>query len=280
MVTSTRGKNVPPYVHTGQNPSCPRKKPSGSNCGPCAKCNAVDPDGRWRHAPLSLSRKTSFAEFAEIPLEIIDSACFCSRSECVLYSFKRHCRYQLQDVGLASVSGGSRLSNDAYMTLDWQLHSLLDCLRAQGITISGSVLDPTGRNRGCISHILTSMGCVVTTNDLQVGTADYNLDASSADTWLTLPKCDWIVTSFPYRRAFEMLQLCWSSWSVGCCVKLRLSFLEPTLKRRHWLRDHPPDALFVLPRATYGNCRDVMTEAWFCYFRGAYTGSQRIAVAV
>ncbi|CAN0079012.1 unnamed protein product, partial [Laminaria digitata] len=81
-------------------------------------------------------------------------------------------------------------------------------------------------------------------------------------------RVDWIVTSPPYNKPFEILSVALRIARVGVPFKLRLTFLEPTKKRGKWFKENPPSAVVLLPRATYRGRRCNSPEAWFVWHRG------------
>lgn len=56
---------------------------------------------------------------------------------------------------------------------------------------------------------------------------------------------------------------------VGVAMLLRLSYLEPTKDRGHWLNDHPPTQMIVLPRISFtGDGKtDSVTCAWMIWHK-------------
>ncbi|CAM9806249.1 unnamed protein product [Ectocarpus fasciculatus] len=101
--------------------------------------------------------------------------------------------------------------------------------------------------------------------------ADTHLDAASEEFKAVFSdegrRPDWIVTSPPYGNAFCILTQALLVARVGVAFKLRLSLLEPTKTRGKWLKDNPPTAIVVLPRATYRGRICSVTEAWFVWHR-------------
>lgn len=86
---------------------------------------------------------------------------------------------------------------------------------------------------------------------------------------------DWIVTSPPYSDAFNILVQAVRVARKGVAFKLRLTFLEPTKTRGEWLKQNPPSAVVMLPRAVYRGRTCASTEAWFVWDCEEAAGSRR-----
>lgn len=106
------------------------------------------------------------------------------------------------------------------------------------------------------------------TNDIQDGLGDYNLDATDPQVWVSgfnSLGVDLIITNPPFNVAYEILVNAYECANVGVIMLLRLSFLEPTLKRGAWLQKHPPTFVRVYgsprPKFTEPN-KDTVTTAW------------------
>lgn len=102
--------------------------------------------------------------------------------------------------------------------------------------------------------------------------ADTHYDASSEESFKIFTdeahSVDWIVTSPPYKNAFESLSMALRIARVGVAFKLRLTFLEPTKARGPWFQKNPTSAVVVLPRAIYRSRACHSPEAWFVWRRG------------
>ncbi len=112
------------------------------------------------------------------------------------------------------------------------------------------------------------------TNDLIVNKGIYSRDMTEEESWQSIKEfegnIDLTITNPPFSDAFEILQLAYNYSQVGVIMLLRLSFLEPTSKRKEWLEQHPPNFLRV-----YGSPRprfrekgtDFCTTAWMGWFK-------------
>ena len=110
--------------------------------------------------------------------------------------------------------------------------------------------------------------------------ADTHYDASSDACFKAFTDesslVDWIVTSPPYKNAFEILSIAWRIARVGVAFKLRLTFLEPTKARGNWFKENPPSAVVALPRATYRGRPCNAPEAWFVWRRSCADGTPTV----
>ncbi|CAB1107694.1 unnamed protein product [Ectocarpus sp. CCAP 1310/34] len=149
------------------------------------------------------------------------------------------------------------------------VHGKVDALLLN-VKLAGGVLDACGSASDAIKVVLEAHSLNVSTNDFNPRlTADTHLDATSEEFTAMFStegqRPDWIVTSPPYGNAFSILVRALGVVRVGVAFKLRLSFLEPTKTRGKWLKDNPPSAVVVLPRATYCGRVCSSTEAWFIW---------------
>lgn len=75
-----------------------------------------------------------------------------------------------------------------------------------------------------------------------------------------------VITNPPFDGAFPILVNAMQQ-GLDVAFLLRLSFLEPTVERGDWLRDHPPQALIVCPRTSFtaDGKTDSVTCAWMVW---------------
>ncbi|CAM9912567.1 unnamed protein product, partial [Hapterophycus canaliculatus] len=135
------------------------------------------------------------------------------------------------------------------------------------VDIAGRVLDSCGAGGDSLSAVLRDHGLLVTTNDVNKRfDCDCHYDAGSEEFRRAFTdesrRPDWIVTSPPYSDAFKILVQALRVARRGVAFKLRLTFLEPTKTRREWLKENPPTAIVMLPRAVYRGRKCAAAEAW------------------
>lgn len=163
-----------------------------------------------------------------------------------------------------------RVKHDFYETPPWATVELIKRLAVvpdPDFQMTGTALEPCTGN-GAIARILETTGMRVWTNDIDPKRpADYQMDARDDAVYsATMP--DWIVTNPPWSYALDIAKASLEWARQGTAMLLRISFLEPTLKRGWWLKDHPPDFLLHLPRISYdgdGNF-DAVHGAWFVWY--------------
>lgn len=75
-----------------------------------------------------------------------------------------------------------------------------------------------------------------------------------------------VITNPPFDGAFSILVNAMQQ-GLDVAFLLRLSFLEPTVERGDWLRDHPPGAIIVCPRTSFtaDGKTDSVTCAWMIW---------------
>lgn len=167
----------------------------------------------------------------------------------------------------------ARRPNDFYPTPEWATHELLS-----QVEIRGSVLECCA-GAGDIASPLRRSGLMVITNDID----GRHLTDCHFDAVLPWPvgngMPDWVVTNPPFSLAPEIVPMAYNRSRIGVAILLRLSFLEPVENRGHWLNQHPPTTLIVLPRISFtGDGKtDNVTCAWMVWDKRAT--AQRIAVA-
>lgn len=155
---------------------------------------------------------------------------------------------------------------DRYYTPSWLIDGLLADLpfTRERLTDFSSVLEPCV-GQGAIAEPLRRIGAEVVTNDLDPNVeADHHLDISLASSWAQLPRTDWVISNIPFGLAQEIVPYAVEASRLGTIMLLRLSYLEPTKKRRQWLRDNPPDAVRIgsRPSFTGDGKADSVTSAW------------------
>lgn len=117
-----------------------------------------------------------------------------------------------------------------------------------------------------MAETLSKAGKVIT-NDIDPKIeADHHMNAVQSEIY-KMVGTDWIISNPPYSQALAIVQQSYEAAKVGCAFLLRLSFLEPTIARGHWLKDHPPSAMIVMPRISFtgDNKTDSVTVAWLIW---------------
>lgn len=164
-----------------------------------------------------------------------------------------------------------RRHNDFYETSAYAVTELI-----RNVRLDGDVLFECCVGTGAISKPLSI--CFpdkkIFTNDIdKMLPASQHFDAANPANWAnyTLPApnetIDWTITNPPFNSAFKILINAYDNSTKGVAFLLRLSFLEPTYERQHWLSDHPPNKLIVLPRFSFtGDGKtDSVTCAWMVW---------------
>lgn len=149
---------------------------------------------------------------------------------------------------------------DFYETPIWQTRAL-----RRRLEISGSVFECCVGDRSIANEF---SDCRVLTNDIDSNRpADFHLDAADPKSWKTFGQVDWVVTNPPFNRAIEILELAHIAARRGVVMLLRLSFLEPTMRREIFLSQTSPDMEFILPRWSYkqNGKTDSVTTASFVW---------------
>lgn len=171
---------------------------------------------------------------------------------------------------------GERVENDYYPTPEAITRALLDV-----VPIGGSILEPCA-GQCAISRVLQEAveePDQVESTDLLDPDADGVIprDATTRrfwDFWATgddgKPYRDWTITNPPFSVAEQILPLAWEHSREGVAFLLRLSYLEPTQGRGHWLQAHADHLRFVIPvsprpRFRRGSGCDSVTCAWFVW---------------
>lgn len=66
--------------------------------------------------------------------------------------------------------------------------------------------------------------------------------------WSRLYDSEWLtITNPPFNVADRIIPLAYEYSPLGCLMLLRLSYLEPTVKRGQWLEDHADNLRLVMP---------------------------------
>lgn len=125
-------------------------------------------------------------------------------------------------------------------------------MRRRGWPLVGSMYAPCVGD-GAIVKAIQSLEPGKTqwfTNDLDFRwKADAHMDATKSEGW---PRhYDWIIDNPPFSELLPIIQLALQYCQVGVAMHLRMSFNEPTIERREFLRQYPPTGLLFLPRFSY-----------------------------
>lgn len=86
------------------------------------------------------------------------------------------------------------------------------------------------------------------------------------------------VTNPPFSEAYEILQnLLRQPDTERVFMLLRLTFLEPTVRRGGWLEQHAPHHLIVCPRMSFTNDgkTDSVTCAWMVWYKARHHAPAR-----
>lgn len=157
-----------------------------------------------------------------------------------------------------------RIKNDFYPTPSKLTEKLVSKINPTGIILEPCVGD------GDIAIALPEH-CYVVTNDIdREKEADTHEDASAPLYWQS-QIVDWVITNPPFNQASEILPLAWARSRVGCAFLLRITYLEPTQKRRDWMIENVDHLQFILPVNPRVRFRkdskgtDSTTVAWFVW---------------
>lgn len=118
------------------------------------------------------------------------------------------------------------------------------------VNIFGRVYEPCV-GEGAIADALRLLPSVrkVYTNDInEMREADYHLDSTGE--MPVLGSLDWIVTNPPFSDELDILQNM-LTFAPNVAFLARLSFLEPTEDREHFLSTNPPSQVISLPRYSF-----------------------------
>lgn len=115
---------------------------------------------------------------------------------------------------------------------------------------------------------------------------DFIGDASDKYSWMTLQRQtgftpDWTITNPPFNKAIDILENALEFSTKGVVLLLRLSFLEPTQRRKNLLSTNPPQKLIVLPRISFtgDGKRDSVTCAWMIWTKQTVEDDFRICIS-
>lgn len=166
-----------------------------------------------------------------------------------------------------------RRKHDAYFTSAGAVQVLLDraqvlCTVCEPCVGDGAIAKQLAKNQ-IAREVVT---CDIDTQRA----ADVHGDAGDVFAWRQIEAraksgvIHWSVSNPPFSHAFEILRLAHAHSLLGVAFLLRLSFLEPTEARGEWLKQYPPDRLFVLPRYSFtGDGKtDSVTCAWMIWHTG------------
>jgi hypothetical protein len=166
---------------------------------------------------------------------------------------------------LLDVDPKARRTHDFYETPAWMTTALL-----RRVWLVGPILEPCVGD-GAIARVLRRQkDAIVITNDIdQSRQADFHLDATADDLWLS-QSIRWIVSNPPFTLADAIVPRAWASTRFGgVAMLLRITWLEPTDGRQRFLAEHPPRRVIVLPRWSFRRTgkTDSVTCGWFIWDR-------------
>jgi hypothetical protein len=145
--------------------------------------------------------------------------------------------------------------------------------------VRGAVVWEPCAGAGRMSSVLRdSGGCTVVSTDIHPMHPDVSEGDALAHT--VPPGVEWVVTNPPYNidNAFAIAQRMRRE-GLKLALLVRLSWLEPTIKRGAWLAANPPSAVIITPRHAFergdGQAQrgtDSVTTAW-CVWGGTPLGT-------
>lgn len=175
---------------------------------------------------------------------------------------------------LLDVDPAARRDSDFYATPSWQTRALLRRLRGLVTWQDVTFFEPCAGD-GAIVRELPTRWSVVTNDIVQRDplVPDFLLDARQASSWDSFARrgpLHIIGSNLPFDVAFDIVPHAHAHAEGLLFCLLRLSWIEPTIARGAWLKDHPPTSAIILPRTDYrGNGQtDSVTSAWFLWDRG------------
>jgi hypothetical protein len=138
--------------------------------------------------------------------------------------------------------------------------------------IGGAILEPCDGTGNISRELIHKFGAInVHTNDIdtQHGGKDFYLDAAKPETWAMWNHRMWVVSNPPFNLAPLIVPLALKHARVGIAMFLRLSYIEPTIMRRDWLRQNPPSRIINLWRMSFtpDGKSDSVTCAWFIWHK-------------
>ncbi|MBG1263923.1 hypothetical protein [Nostoc commune] len=141
-----------------------------------------------------------------------------------------------------------------YESPSWFITELL-----RHVPLSGVIGEPCVGHGAFVSDVAGGIASLLSvwpytkqmwTNDIDPHkAADYQMDATLAESWKKFPECDWICTNPPYAEfAAPIIKNAYRKARVGVAAFLLTSFLEPCDDRADFLQQHPPSLVLILPR--------------------------------
>lgn len=166
-----------------------------------------------------------------------------------------------------------RVKNDFYPTSQALTLQLL-----KRVNIYGTILECCAGD-GAIASLLPN--CI--TNDPHPSNGyepDFQLDATSPQSWQSWNQVDWVITNPPFSLAPSILPLALLNAKVGVAALLRLSYLEPCANRGQWLQEYSDrlsNLIIFSPRPKFRKDTkgvDSVTVAWFVWQHRHQGGTQ------
>jgi len=143
-----------------------------------------------------------------------------------------------------------RKSLDAYYSPPSVTKWLLDNIP---VCIEGTVLECASGDNAIVNP-LRDIGLTVITNDINTNLdTDYHLDITKPDSYLELPKVDWIITNPPFTSVNQLLPLAFNHVNIGLALYVRKTITEPTFDRQDWLQDYQEHLAQIIfcPRVSF-----------------------------
>lgn len=119
---------------------------------------------------------------------------------------------------------------------------------------------------------------------------DFMMDAAKQELWQTIPRPAWVIGNPPYNQLDSILENSLAHASIGVAMLLRITALEPTIKRstRGFVLQSYADQMrylipFSAPRPSYTSDgkTDAVTTAWFVWEKGwSWGGYQTMSYKV
>ena len=146
--------------------------------------------------------------------------------------------------------------------------SLLTKVLLDNYLIKGEVLEPCAGN-GDMAAVLEKSPFIETVISTDVKDGK-RFDATSPEYWQQNGRVSWVVTNPPFKCATEILSLALKNSNVGVAFLLRLTYLEPCLKRARLLQEYSDNLVKIIPvsprpKFREGNKTDSTTVAWFVW---------------
>lgn len=174
---------------------------------------------------------------------------------------------------------------DNYPTMQELTYALLDRLPELARSPYPTICEPCVGD-GAIARAIWKRrtDAIITTNDINPDVQAF-LHSDAADPaasiwqaeWAGQPP-EWVITNPPFNAAHAILPLAFEHATVGVAFLLRLTYMEPTMKRQprgEWLQAHADQMVRMIP---FGNPRpwfppyarnqtDSTTSAWFVWLK-------------